>query len=244
MTEDNFPTQQRQQVSPPKTEAELLTRCQAMAGKTLGQIAAEAKVVVPEDLRRHKGWVGNLFETYLGAEAGNKAEPDFVGLGVEMKTLPLNAQGKPKESTYVCTVSMQQTGELTWQDSWVKRKLSRVLWVPVEADNTIPLAERYVGNAWIWQPTAEQEGLLQRDWEELMDRIVLGEQAEITAREGEYLQIRPKAANAKVLAKGISESGSAEFINPKGFYLRTVFTCQLIQLANTVEKVQNRHNKF
>jgi len=145
-----------------------------------------------------------------------------------MKTLPLNAQGKPKESTYVCTVSMQQSGELRWQDSWVKRKLSRVLWVPVEADRSIPLAERYVGNAWIWQPSIEQENMLQRDWEELMDRIVLGEQAEITGREGEYLQIRPKAANSKVLAKGVSASGSVEFINPKGFYLRTSFTGQLM----------------
>ena len=228
MSEDNFPPRQTRLTSPPKTEAELLMRCQAMAGKTLGQIAAESAVMVPEDLRRHKGWVGNLFETYLGADAGNKAEPDFVGLGVEMKTLPLNAQGKPKESTYVCTVSMQQTGELNWQDSWVKRKLSRVLWVPVEAERAIPLAERYVGNAWIWQPTVEQENMLQRDWEELMDRIVLGEQAEITAREGECLQIRPKAANSKVLAKGISASGTTEFINPKGFYLRTSFTGQLM----------------
>ena len=228
MSEDNFPPRQAQRVVPPKTEAELLTRCQAMAGKTLGQIAAESAVRVPEDLRRHKGWVGNLFETYLGADAGNKAEPDFVGLGVEMKTLPLNAQGKPKESTYVCTVSMRQTGELNWQDSWVKRKLSRVLWVPVEAERAIPLAERYVGNAWIWQPTVEQENMLQRDWEELMDRIVLGEQAEITGREGEYLQIRPKAANSRVLAKGISASGTTEFINPKGFYLRTAFTGQLM----------------
>ena len=219
MTEDNFPLLEKMIIAPPKTEAELLKRCQTMAGKTLGQIAAESAVMVPEDLRRHKGWVGNLFETYLGADAGNKAEPDFVGLGVEMKTLPLNAQGKPKESTYVCTVSMRQTGELNWQDSWVKRKLSRVLWVPVEAERAIPLAERYVGNAWIWQPTVEQENMLQRDWEELMDRIVLGEQAEITGREGEYLQIRPKAANSRVLAKGISASGTTEFINPKGFYL-------------------------
>lgn len=228
MIEDNLPPPLVQQISPPKTEAELLLRCQIMTGKTLGQLAAEINVIVPEDLRRHKGWVGNLFESYLGADAGNKAEPDFIGLGVEMKTLPLNALGKPKESTYVCTVSMQQTGELTWQDSWVRRKLSRVLWVPVEADNDIPLAERYVGKAWLWQPTLEQEKVLQQDWEELMDRIVLGEQAEITAREGEYLQIRPKAANSKILAKGISDSGVTEPINPKGFYLRTTFTEQLI----------------
>jgi len=224
MTDDNY----NQHIQPPQSAQQLLERCQAMAGKTLGQIAAEVGVNVPEDLRRHKGWVGNLFETYLGASAGNKAEPDFIELGIEMKTLPLNSQGKPKESTYVCTVSLQQTGELSWQDSWVRRKLSQVLWVPVEAERTLPLAERYVGNAWLWQPTHQQEEWLRRDWEELMDRIVLGEQSEINGSEGEYLHLRPKAANSRVLARGVGGNGLPELVNPKGFYLRTSFTNLLL----------------
>jgi len=219
-------------ISPPQTEDELLLRCQRLAGKTLGMLAAELDISVPDNLLRHKGWVGHLLELYLGADAGNKAEPDFVELGIEMKTLPLNAQGQPKESTYVCTVSMSQSGELSWQDSWIRRKLAHVLWVPVEADSTIPIAERYVGNAWLWQPNEQQNAVLQGDWEELMDRIVLGEQSEITAKEGEYLQIRPKAANSKVLVNGISSSGSNEKINPKGFYLRAVFTRQLLEQAS------------
>ena len=215
-------------VSPPQSQDELLTRCQVLAGKTLGQLAAELNVFVPEDLRRHKGWVGELLEKALGADAGNKAKPDFIGLGIEMKTLPLNAQGQPKESTYVCTVSMQQTGELRWQESWIKQKLSHVLWVPVEADNSIPLAERYIGQAFLWKPSMVQEAVLQRDWNELMDRIVLGEQDEITAKEGEYLQIRPKAANSHARAMGISSSGLKTKINPKGFYLRATFTRTLL----------------
>jgi len=218
-------------VSPPKTQDELLQRCQNIAGKTLGQLASDLNIPVPENLLRHKGWVGMLLEAYLGADAGNHAEPDFTGLGIEMKTLPINALGQPKESTYVCTVSLEQSGELSWQNSWIRRKLAHVLWVPIEADPTIALADRFVGNAWLWKPSAEQDEILQRDWSELMDRIVLGGQSEITAREGEYLQIRPKAANSKVLATGISSVGSRQKINPKGFYLRTAFTGQLLMQA-------------
>ncbi len=215
-------------MNPPETRQELLERCQLLAGKTLGQVAAELGLSVPENLQRHKGWVGQLLETYLGADAGNQAEPDFTGLGIELKTLPLNAQGEPKESTYVCTVSLTESGHLQWQDSWVRRKLSQVLWLPVEADSSIMLADRYVGLGWIWQPTPDQEKQLQRDWEELMDRIVLGEQADITAREGQYLQIRPKAANSRVMAKSLGEDGEATLINPKGFYLRSQFTRELL----------------
>ena len=221
----------KSKVLAPQTQDELLLRCQNMAGKTLGMLANELGFVVPDNLLTHKGWVGMLLESYLGANAGNQAEPDFMDLGIEMKTLPLNKLGQPKESTYVCTVSMHQTGTLSWQDSWVKRKLAHVLWVPVEADSEIALAERYIGNAWLWQPSEEQEVVLKSDWEELMDRIVLGEQSEITAKEGEYLQIRPKAANSKVVVNGISASGLNEKINPKGFYLRTAFTQKILEQA-------------
>lgn len=223
-------------ILPPLTEDELMMRCQRLAGKTLGMIATELGIMVPDNLLRHKGWVGHLLELYLGADAGNKAEPDFINLGIEMKTLPLNAQGQPKESTYVCTVSMNQRGELSWQDSWIRRKLAHVLWVPVEAEATIPLADRYVGNAWLWQPNDQQNFVLQHDWEELMDRIVLGEQSEITAKEGEYLQIRPKAANSRVLVNGVSSLGSIEKINPKGFYLRATFTRQLLEQVSSTQK--------
>lgn len=215
-------------IKAPETEAELLARCQLLAGRTLGQVAADMGQIVPENLQRHKGWVGQLLEAYLGADAGNQAEPDFTDLAIELKTLPLNARGEPKESTYVCTVSLTESGSLQWQDSWVRRKLSRVLWLPVEADAAIPLAERYVGLGWIWQPDAEQERQLQQDWEELMDRVVLGEQAEISAREGQYLQIRPKAAHSRIMAKSLSDEGESSLINPKGFYLRSSFTRHLL----------------
>ncbi|MCX4193550.1 DNA mismatch repair endonuclease MutH [Methylophaga sp. OBS1] len=212
----------------PETEADLVERCRLLAGKTLGQVAAEMGLNVPGNLQRHKGWVGQLLEYYLGADAGNQAEPDFMGLGIELKTLPLNAQGQPKESTYVCTVSLTESGRLQWENSWVRKKLAKVLWLPVEADAAIPLADRYVGHGWIWQPTPEQEQQLQHDWEELMDRVVLGEQADITAREGEFLQIRPKAAHSRVMAKSWSETGESSQMNPKGFYLRSSFTRQLL----------------
>jgi len=215
-------------IPPPDTQHELLRRCQQLAGKTLGQVAAELGVVVPDDLRRHKGWVGQLLENYLGADAGNQAEPDFTRLGIELKTLPLNAHGQPKESTYVCTVTLTESGNMQWQQSWVKKKLAHVLWLPVEAESTTALAQRYVGQGWLWQPTVEQEKILRQDWEELMDRIVLGEQADITAKEGHYLQIRPKAANSRVMAKTRGNEGEATLINPKGFYLRTAFTRELL----------------
>ncbi len=214
---------------PPQSESELMQRCQTIAGQTLGQLAAQLNIAVPADLRRHKGWVGSLLEKILGADAGSHAEPDFTGLGIELKTLPLAANGLPKESTYVCTVNMTETGELRWQESWLRRKLANVLWLPVEADNTIPLAERYVGEGFLWQPDAEQTALLKQDWEELMDALVLSGQSGLSARQGQVLQIRPKAANSRILAQAIADDGSLNQQNPRGFYLRSEFTGKILQ---------------
>ena len=217
-------------IEPPTTEAELLERANSIAGKTLQQIACSHDVNVPEDLRREKGWVGELIETSLGATAGTLPEPDFQLIGVELKTLPLNKSTKPKESTYVCVVSLTGNRNIKWETSLVKKKLSRVLWVPIEADPETPLSERRVGSAILWSPSAEQEIALRNDWEELMDMIVMGELEQITARHGHYLQIRPKAANAKALRSGIDEHGNKIMTLPRGFYLRTSFTRQIFDL--------------
>jgi len=209
-------------IESPASESELLERAVNIAGKTLQHIASLHNIPVPDKLLRSKGWIGELIEISLGAT------PDFQNIGVELKTLPLNRNQQPKESTYVCTVSLTENKGTDWDTSLVKKKLSRVLWIPVEADPAIPLAERRVGSAILWSPTAKQEGILRNDWQELMDMIDMGRLDQLTAQHGQYLQIRPKAANAKALRSGIDEQGEKVMTLPRGFYLRTSFTRQII----------------
>jgi DNA mismatch repair protein MutH len=214
-------------ISPPATEKEVLERAQALAGLTVGQIAAGLGRAVPQDLRRAKGWVGELLERALGATSGSQAAPDFPALGVEMKTLPLRVDGYPKESTYVCTVPLTEVNAC-WETSWVRNKLSRVLWLPVEAASGVPVSERRVGLALLWSPTGREESVLRADWEELMDMVCLGHLEDITAHHGVYLQIRPKAANSRALRSGIGASGEQILTLPRGFYLRSSFTAAIL----------------
>lgn len=213
----------------PKTTEELLSRAQAIAGLSFGELAAQLGIPVPPDLKRDKGWVGMLLETALGATAGSKAEQDFRHLGIELKTLPINAQGYPLETTFVSLAPLIQNSGVNWQNSHVRHKLSCVLWIPIEGSRSIPLAERRIGTPILWQPTKQQESLLQRDWEELMDYIVLGQLDKINARLGEVLQLRPKGANSKSLTKGIGKNGEIIDTLPLGFYLRKAFTHEILQ---------------
>ena len=213
----------------PKTTEELLSRAQAIAGLSFGELATQLDIPVPPDLKRDKGWVGMLLETALGATAGSKAEQDFRHLGIELKTIPINAQGYPLETTFVSLAPLIQNSGVNWQNSHVRHKLSRVLWIPIEGSRSIPLAERRIGTPILWQPSEQQERLLQRDWEELMDYIVLGQLDKINARLGEVLQLRPKGANSKSLTKGIGKHGEIIDTLPLGFYLRKAFTHEILQ---------------
>ena len=211
------------------TEQELLQKAQWIAGFTLGEIAQQLNLPVPADLTRNKGWVGILIETALGAKAGSKPEQDFAHLGIELKTIPVNAKGMPLETTFVSLAPLTQNSGITWQTSHVKHKLQRVLWVPVEGERSIPLAQRHIGMPILWSPSPKEEQQLQQDWEELMELIVLGRLNEINATLGEVLQLRPKGKNRQALTNAVNQKGEPIQSLPLGFYLRKNFTAEILQ---------------
>ncbi|MDH5572915.1 MAG: DNA mismatch repair protein MutH, partial [Gammaproteobacteria bacterium] len=124
---------------------------------------------------------------------------------------------------------LQDNLHLKWETSWVRHKLNRVLWVPVEGEKAIPFAQRRIGMAILWSPSPAQETLLRQDWEELMDMICLGRQDEISAHHGQVLQIRPKAAHSRILSQSNGADGAPAQTLPRGFYLRAQFTRDILQ---------------
>jgi DNA mismatch repair protein MutH len=215
-------------LAPPRDEAELVERAAALAGLRLAELAGRMNVPVPPDLRRAKGFVGSLVERALGASAGSRALPDFPELGIELKTLPVDRVGAPVESTFVCTIPLTEIGQVEWADSRVRRKLSQVLWVPVEGERQIPVAERRIGQALLYRLSAEDEAVLRADWEELAGFIGRGHVEALTGHIGRFLQIRPKAANSRARRVGIDADGAPFAALPKGFYLRPSFTRGLL----------------
>jgi DNA mismatch repair protein MutH len=220
-------------IETPKDLQTLMDNATALQDKTLQEAAASLHIEVPQNLHHMKGFIGHLFERLLGADAGCDARPDFTHLDVELKTLPVDRQLRPLESTYVCTVPLQQLRGLYWENSVPKKKLNHVLWVPVLADTDTPIAQRKILLPFLWQPSSEQEEILKTDFEELIELIAMGQLASITASIGEYLHIRPKAAHGKVLTTGIDETGMLNDTLPRGFYLRQCLTRKLLLRQKT-----------
>lgn len=221
-------------ITPPATRQELVERAETLTGKTVQQVAKETNMAVPASMKHAKGWVGNLLETLLGADAASSPEPDFTKLGIELKTIPINKHGKPKESTYICVVQLEPGALKDWNRSLVKSKLTEVLWIPVEAGNDIPVKLRRIGVPVLWKPGAEEENTLRRDWQEFSDMIAMGEIDKIDAAMGKYLQVRPKAANSKILTRD-KNNPEDNLTLPRGYYLRAAFTQGI---------VSKRHKNF
>jgi DNA mismatch repair protein MutH len=215
--------------STPTTEEELLKRARRLAGRPLSFLAAQLGVDVPPDQKRAKGWVGQLLEKSLGATASSRAVPDFELLGVEMKTLPVDAKGAPTESTFVATLDMADHAAFRWETSSVRKKLDRVLWIPVEAERTLALADRKVGTAILWSPSAEEEAALRADFEEIADLIAEGFGEQVTGERGKWLQLRPKGADSKALRWAYDPEGAPMRTAPRAFYLRPAFTAEIIR---------------
>jgi DNA mismatch repair protein MutH len=214
--------------TPPASAEALLERCNNLGGLTLGELAEMANVAIPANLQRHKGWPGMLIERWLGASAGSKPQQDFPELGIELKTIPIDEYFRPLETTYVCYAPLLMAPGVTWETSNVRNKLQQVLWLPIEGDRRIPLAQRRVATPCLWQPSEQEDLLLRADWEELTEAVLTGHVESITSKQGVALHMRPKAANGSVLTDALGPEGNKIKTRPRGFYLRKTFTQSIL----------------
>ncbi|MEZ0310582.1 MAG: MutH/Sau3AI family endonuclease [Myxococcota bacterium] len=215
----------RMRRTPPTSERELMIRADALAGHSVAEIAAGMGWPLPPDARRAKGFVGQLIEATLGSSPEAGELPDFLTLGIELKTIPLAPDGRPSESTFCCSIDMDSVDRELWETSRLRKRLARVLWVPVTAARFAPLPERRLGKPVIWSPSAEEDTTLRHDWESIAG--VIGAGGSVTAHVGAALQARPKAASSKVRTLGLAEDGLVRRL-PLGFYLRTSFTASIV----------------
>jgi DNA mismatch repair protein MutH len=214
--------------TPPKSELELIERCSRIAGLSFAQLCLSLGLSIPENPDQRKGWIGQVIELALGADAQNLSVPDFQGLGIELKTLPLALSGKPTESTFITTIPLLTIHQQQWASSQCFAKLRRVLWLPVEGDTRIPYSQRRIGQGFLWSPCSSDEKVLADDWNYLSSQISLGYLETLDATVGEYLQVRPKAANGKSLCYCFDSEGNKVQTLPRGFYLRSLFTAKIV----------------
>lgn len=205
----------------PVDEPELLLRANALAGRSVHALALALSIELPTEPKRAKGFIGQLVELALGADPDAGERPDFVALGIELKTIPIGPHGNPSESTFCCSVSLDGADQERWENSRLRQRLRRVLFVPVDGAHVPEIHARRFHRPVIWSPTLAQDAMLQDDWTQLIGRV--GADLPVSAHLGDVLQLRPKAANSRVRFTTMGKARS-----PLAFYLRTKFTGALL----------------
>jgi len=176
-----------------------------------------------------KGWSGQIVERELGVDGGHG--PDFADLGLELKSVPVTAALEPLESTAVCNIDPITIAGESWESSYARGKLARVLFVALE----VPAASRSVGERRVaavrfWRPSPAEEATLRADFELFArDYFRQGKAAAITGHLGVALQVRPKAKNAADLRDGYGPAGERVRLGKMGFYLRPGFVGRILR---------------
>lgn len=216
-------------LSTPNSEEELMDRAYSLAGRTVQELAQQYNIKTPSNSLHAKGWLGVFLEEILGANAGNSPTQDFVDLKIELKSIPIDQELNPYETTYVCIVPLIGCNGQNFFESNFYNKIKKILWIPFDGSKEIPIAEKIFYTPFIWTPNAQELDILKQDWEEHMEKISMGNIENITAKDGIALQIRPKAANGKILTDAIGKDGQLIKTRPRGFYLRTSFTKKILK---------------
>ena len=219
------------------THERLLRHARALVGLTLAELADGLGVGVPiGNAGRHtKGWSGQIIERELGAGDGGERGPDFAALGIELKTVPVarTTRGwEPVESTAVCHIDPIAIAAETWEGSYVRRKLARVLFIALEVPPAAGVGDRRVGLVTLWTPSPAEEAILRGDFEFFVTSFFRpGRAAELTGHHGQALQVRPKGRNAADLRRAHGPAGEAVKIGKTGFYLRPAFVGRILRTA-------------
>lgn len=216
----------------PAALAELLAHARALVGARLADLADALGLPVPLGHATTKGWSGQIIERELGADQGSRAGPDFAALGVELKTVPVNAVLLPRESTAVCAIDPVAIAAESWETSAVRRKLERVLWIALAVSPGGDVGDRRVAGVRLWSPDAEQDALLRGDFETIVRGYFRrGRGDELSGRVGRVLHVRPKGRDAGDRRAAFDAAGRPAAVLRRGFYLRPAFVASILRPA-------------
>lgn len=218
-------------VAPPQTLFQLQQYLFKIKGKTIGDISESLGIEVISDLRLNTGWIGNLIETSLGAVAGSKPTQDFPLLGIELKTVSMSSSGKVLNDVFVSSLPLETFMLQGWETCHLLYKLQHVLFLPVENQTDLAIAERKIGQGVFWQPTTEQLNIIFNDWQQIMELITYGDLNHLKANIGAALCVRVKALSKLQSKAIIDHDGYKQRVVPLSFYLRRSFVQSILDMA-------------
>lgn len=215
----------------PTTLEELEQRLQRLLGRSIAELSQLALLQAPNNSNGAKGYVGLLIELFLGAHAHNLPSPDFITLGIELKTMPVGFDLMPQESTFICSADLAPKSFVPFTQSALYHKLQHILFVLILAPQNprLSLGERRVLGYFFFRLPDPVREIIETDYDEFQEMLLSGKAQEINGSMGTIVQLRPHANKVGELVRVTNTEGEYAYVKPRGYYLRASFTRQLLQ---------------
>lgn len=220
---------QAREVEAPDTIQKLYSNLEHICGKTIGEVAAELGIDVIKDLTSNTGWIGNLIESALGAQAGTKPVQDFTTLGIELKTIAINSAGKVANNVFITTVPQETFMMQSWETSHLLYKLQHILFIPIENNSEKAIAQRRIGRPLFWKPSVDELNVIANDWHNVMMLLAEDKMLKLPSGLGQALTVQVKALSSLQTRTIEDSDGFKHKVLPLSFYLKRSFVQQIIQ---------------
>lgn len=213
-----------------------------LRGQSLRQICAD-------NIQTHnfsgKGNFGQILEKYyFGYEPNSKAEPDFVEVGIELKSSPLkkitNGELRAKERLVLNIINYMEVVNEDFSNSSFWKKNAHLLLVFYLHDKDKDLLDYVIKLVDDWQFPEEDLIVIQRDWNIINNKVKEGKAHELSEGDTFYLGACTKGSTA---AKSFREQPySKEQAKQRAYSLKQGYVNHII--ANIAQEEAGTYGKL
>ena len=170
-------------------ESQLMAYAKKLEGLRFSEISTLIGMLDEINRKHTKGVAAKVIETdYFGIPTNSSEAPDFENLGIELKVSPLRYLERldlytTKERNVIKMVDYNEIAEKSnWNQTKVKKKLNRVLFVLYVHDNSVNAWDWEVAKVFLWSPSKTQNKLIQSDYDIMRENVLAGN----NLREGDH----------------------------------------------------------
>ena len=234
-----------------KTKEEIIKKADEIVGKSLADVLSIQDIKnIQKNLNKYnlnrKGYLGQIIEEFFfNIKPGNVSRPDFLEVGIELKTNPIkiNSRGEyvSKERLVFSMIDYNSIVNEKWDSSSFlsKNEFLLIMFYLWEKDLNI-LDYKFKFNFFLKlleDISKEDMYQIKQDWEFIKSKIKKGEAHLLSEGDTFYLGACTKAANSLVLRSQPNTSIQAK---PRAFSLKQQYLNLLIQTKTSSKLLNNK----
>lgn len=220
----------------------IITFAKKLKNQTLRQACG---VEIEKHGYKGKGNFGQILEKfYFGYEPNSDAEPDFLEVGLELKSTPLktlkNGEFRSKERLVLNIINYLEVYKEDFETSSFWKKNAHLLLVFYLNDKDLDLLDYIIKLVDGWQYPSQDLKVIKRDWEVINQKIKDGKAHELSEGDTFYLGACTKGSTA--LKSFRNQPFNAEQAKQRAYSLKQGYVNHII--ANIAQEEQEVYGKL